>query len=526
MSAQVKTGAGARCSPSAVRSPAGGSALRSQVYRHLSPPPRRLPDAGAAGPISRPGRPATAAEREHGDRQPGCRRRLSPAIARPRPVTGAAGPRAPDLPQRGQPEHDRRRAPMTHGQHRERARHQAAPAGLAPTRPKQITSERDQDRGDAGDQRPDRHARGGRRHAEVADRERVPGTARPGSAGRRTSARRGAASGRPWLPTGTAHESGAAADRPTGRRTRLAGRRWHRRCRAAAAPAAGGRVRRRGRHVRAPLTAGSATARRRARIGAARTGRPPTARACPGRARDSGRRGSRRVPGTASPAPGSVRSRGCAVVGHDPALSRCSGRSPGRPERSPAGSRRSPGRPPAPSRRARGPSRPAARPGAARPPPVRKPPAAYASRRACRASSSATVAGTSPPTNGPVSSAIRPEREHRARLAGERTGSGSSGWRHAPGRCTPARPVASSARHPSCPLRRTATQRFGAAARTARPPRNRDAASGTTRSRSRPAAPPARWPARSRSRSRGTRSSSRPWPSPPRSAPPGCCGTC
>ena len=139
-------------------------------------------------------------------------------------------------------------------------------------------------------------------------------------------------------------------------------------------------------------------------------------------------------------------------------------------------------------------------------------------RRAWRASSSATVAGNHPAHERPGQQRHQAEREDRPGL----------GRRHrlrvhrmAGGR---GRPRGASPVH----LRR---RRQGGRAmrrrdRPARPPCVKRTLSGTTRSRSRPAAQPARWPARSRSRSPGTRSSSTPWPWPPRSARPGCCGTC
>ena len=58
--------------------------------------------------------------------------------------------------------------------------------------------------------------------------------------------------------------------------------------------------------------------------------------------------------------------------------------------------------------------------------PVRNPPEAYACRRASRASSSATVAGTTPPSSRPVSAPINPHAKTAPALV-ERTGSGSSG---------------------------------------------------------------------------------------------------
>src|SRR5690606_12636270 len=60
--------------------------------------------------------------------------------------------------------------------------------------------------------------------------------------------------------------------------------------------------------------------------------------------------------------------------------------------------------------------------------PVRKPPAAYASRRNCPARISATAAGTTPPSSGPVTAAVSPSHQ-TARALVARTGSGSAGCR-------------------------------------------------------------------------------------------------
>ena len=144
--------------------------------------------SGAASPRCRipAGRPQRADCNTNANSQRQHRRFPAPAPPHDdagdrQPAAGEADPAgrpgAPDLPQR-----DQRRAPIapppasTPSSVNAPATQAPQPV-RAPARPKQSTSERDQDRGDAGDQRADGQAGGDRRDPELRPgRTAVPGT--------------------------------------------------------------------------------------------------------------------------------------------------------------------------------------------------------------------------------------------------------------------------------------------------------------------------------------------------------------